>query len=86
MTRPTPGPWAVAPSSNPANGSGWRDIVSTGGEFSPAYVGEALAQDAALIAAAPGLLALVRAWALSDPFGTHADACNAAIAKAGGAL
>jgi hypothetical protein len=53
----TPGPWEVRPSSNPRNGSAWRDIVSMGQEFSCSYVGEALEQDAALIASAPALLA-----------------------------
>ena len=52
----TPGPWTVAPSSNPKNGSGWRDIHALGSEFSPAYVGEAMLYDAQLIAAAPELL------------------------------
>lgn len=48
------------PSSNPKNGTGWRDIVSTGGAFSPSYVGEALARDARLIASAPDLLAALK--------------------------
>ena len=51
----TPGPWVVRSSSNPNNGSDWRDIVSIapGHLFSPVYVGEAMEFDAALIAAAP---------------------------------
>lgn len=53
----TPGPWEVRPSSNRLNGTAWRDIVSMGTEFTGAYVGEALEQDAALIASAPDLLA-----------------------------
>jgi hypothetical protein len=40
--------------------------------------------NARLIAAAPELLALVRAWLLTDPHGTHSAACRAAIAKAEG--
>jgi hypothetical protein len=40
--------------------------------------------DAALIAATPELFALVRAWLLTDPHGTHSDACRSAIAKAKG--
>lgn len=59
-TKHTPGPWAVRESSNPKNGTAWRDIVSTGDHFSPSYVGEAMEQDASLIAAAPDLLAAVR--------------------------
>ncbi len=47
----------VAQSSNQKNGTLWRDIVSTGTELSPSYVGEALECDARLIAAAPDLLA-----------------------------
>jgi hypothetical protein len=48
-TTHTQTPWTVAPTSNKMNGSAWRDIVSTGGEFSPAYVGEAIDRDAELI-------------------------------------
>jgi hypothetical protein len=51
----TSGPWAVQKSSNPNNGSAWRDIVSIGSDFSPSYVGEALDKDAYLISAAPDL-------------------------------
>ena len=56
-TKHTPGPWDVRKSSNPKNGTAWRDIVSLGGDFGPSYVGEALDVDARLIAAAPDLLA-----------------------------
>lgn len=89
-TQHTAGPWEIRPSSNSNNGAGWRDIVSTGGEFSPAYVGEALEQDARLIAAAPDLLAALRAYVeleesaapySSSPMREHA---RAAIAKATG--
>ena len=55
----TEGPWEVRPSSNRGNGTEWRDIVSMGGEFKPSYVGEALEQDARLIAAAPELYAVL---------------------------
>ena len=55
-TKHTAGPGQVKPSSNPKNGKNWRDIVSEGAEFTPAYVGEALERDAYLIAAAPDLL------------------------------
>lgn len=52
----TPGPWVVGP--HPGNGAGteWRQILSEGGPFPGAYVGEALKEDANLMAAAPGLL------------------------------
>jgi hypothetical protein len=59
-TQHTPGPWETRPTSNPKNGTGWRDIVSTGTTYSPSYVGEALEHDAALIAAAPDLLAALK--------------------------
>jgi hypothetical protein len=58
-TKHTPGPWVVVPSSNLGNGTAWRDIVSTGTPFAPSYVGEAQAQDAELMAAAPRLLELL---------------------------
>lgn len=53
----TPGPFVVRPTSRPGNGSEWRDIVSVGVPFYPCYVGEALARDADLFAAAPDMLA-----------------------------
>lgn len=56
----TPGPWSIQPSSNPKNGTAWRDIVSTGCEFSPSYVGEALERDAHLITAAPDMLKIIK--------------------------
>ena len=84
----TQGPWIVAPSSNKGNGSDWRDIHSTGGEFSPSYVGEALVQDAQLIAAAPELLEALQLIANTDPVDAALDpqravrVAFAAIAKA----
>jgi hypothetical protein len=60
MSKHTPGPWVVATSSNKHNGSGWRDIHSTSGPFAPSYVGEALEDDARLIAAAPDMLSLLK--------------------------
>jgi len=55
-TKHTPRPWVIAPSSNPRNGTDWRDIYSNGTDYAPAYVGEALTKDADLICAAPDLL------------------------------
>jgi hypothetical protein len=88
----TQGPWIVAPSSNKGNGSDWRDIHSIGEEFSPSYVGEALEQDAQLIAAAPDLLkALERiaagqemtdAYGLADVITRYQRIAMDAIAKA----
>ena len=54
-TQHTPGPWTIRQSSNPKNGTGWRDIIVPG-EFGPMYLGEALESNARLIAAAPELL------------------------------
>ena len=81
ISAPTPGPWAVQQSSNPGNGALWRDIVSTGGAFGPSYVGEALAQDAHLIAAAPDLLA-----ALKFVLSAHGEQLDAAFAQAQAAI
>lgn len=88
--RNTPGPWEVRPSSNPKNGTAWRDIVSLGDTFAPSYVGEALEQDAALIAAAPEMIeALKQARLYLSP--AHSLPCtdlinriDAIIAKAEG--
>lgn len=85
-TKHTPGPWAVRESSNPKNGTAWRDIVSTGDHFSPSYVGEAIEQDASLIAAAPELLAALRMVIAHDGRITGADwdTIRAAVDKAEG--
>jgi hypothetical protein len=60
MSKHTPGPWEVRPSSNPKNGTLWRDIVSMGTPFTPSYVGEGLEHDAHLMAKAPELLSALR--------------------------
>lgn len=88
-TKHTPGPWEIRPSSNPKNGTAWRDIVSTGCEFSPSYVGESLEQDARLIAAAPDLLAALEAFVARAKQLNGIDTgpvaqASAAIAKATG--
>ena len=52
----TPGPWATRKSDTARPESRRVDIVSTIGEFSPAFIaGDALPADAHLIAAAPEL-------------------------------
>ena len=52
----------TAPSSNPKNGSNWRDLHQTDAHYSPCYIGEAKDQETAnLFAAAPDLLAAVKA-------------------------
>lgn len=81
----TPAPWIVAPHTNPKHGSGWREIHSTGGAFSPSYVGEALEKDAYLISAAPELLdALKSIFEGTGMTGENMDKARAAIAKAEG--
>jgi hypothetical protein len=81
----TPGPWRVIPSCRIGNGSAWRDILSDGTEFAPSYVGEALDKDAALIAAAPDLLAalqnLITAEENREKFPGFASAGNFVRAK-----
>lgn len=67
----TPGPWEVRPSSNKDNGTDWRDIVSLGTPFTPSYVGEALVQDAALIAAAPEMYAFMKRCQTDPDFEGH---------------
>lgn len=57
VSKHTPGPWRVVPTSTKGAGSKRRDVVSDGEVFSPAFVaGDVLEQDAQLIAAAPELL------------------------------
>jgi len=83
----TPGPWIVAQSSNPKNGSSWRDIHSLGTPFTPSYVGEALENDAHLIAAAPEMLEALRkieSCLAPDDQDDAALSVRAAIAKAEG--
>jgi hypothetical protein len=88
QTTHTPGPWRVAPSCRNGNGTAWRDILSDGAEFAPSYVGEALDVDAALIAAAPDLLAaLQHALERFEAIPAHRDEMgiyrqSAAIARA----
>lgn len=64
-TAHTPGPWHVGP--HPGNGAGddWRTILADTPEFGPLYIGEAIAPDARLMAAAPRLLA---ALAIAEDF------------------
>ena len=60
MKTHTPGPWLATPTTgNPHNPNSLRmDIVTTTGEWTPAFVaGDILPEDARLIAFAPDLLA-----------------------------
>lgn len=67
----TPAPWVTINQPNRPH-SRRLDIVTTSGEFSPAFVaGDATPADAALISAAPDLLATLEALAVW----THGDPC-----------
>ena len=44
----TPTPWSIAQSSNPKNGTAWRDLRAVG-DFGEMYIGEALDKDASHI-------------------------------------
>ena len=70
-TQHTPGPWRAVPTTRAGNGLAWRDIVSDGTAFAPSYVAEALDCDAALIAAAPDLLAALIAF--DDAFSHYCE-------------
>lgn len=60
-TTHTPGPWIVGPHPGNDAGDDWRTILADTPEFGPLYIGEAIAPDARLAAAAPALLAALRA-------------------------
>lgn len=94
----TQGPLTVAPHSSPTIGTDWRTILAVGvGKYEPIYVGEAREADAVLFAAAPELLAAMKAFVALCPstegMGGHAPIgafvviagqARAAIAKATG--
>jgi hypothetical protein len=83
MSKHTPGPWTTSNASPPDyiwDADGEREICRLNDDL-PTPEHQA---NADLIAAAPDLYALVRAWLLSDPHGTHSDACRAAIVKVEG--
>lgn len=85
----TPGPWTVGPHPGNGAGSAWRTILSQGGAFPGAYVGEALERDAHLMAAAPELLESLRnllGWheGIGNTGGKFIEGARAAIAKAEG--
>jgi len=64
MKTHTPGPWIESPTTgNPHNPNSLRmDIVTTTGEWTPAFIaGDILPEDARLIASAPELLEIIRA-------------------------
>jgi hypothetical protein len=90
-TTHTPGPWIVCVHPGDKSRTAWRQVLSTGGAFSPAFVCSALDVDAQLIAAAPDLLAALKCAlgyigenATDDSIEAMAarDVARAAIAKA----
>jgi hypothetical protein len=58
-TGATPGPWRVCETPSSNCGTDWRDVVTDALPFAPSFVCAALANDAALIARAPDLIAEV---------------------------
>lgn len=45
----TPTPWTIGPTSNPHNGTDWRDLLAKNYNGDDMYIGEALKHDAAFI-------------------------------------
>lgn len=88
MKTHTPGPWIVTPTTcgNPRKPYGLRmDVVTTSGEWNPAFVaGDILPEDARLIAAAPDLLAALERLAHPMADDEDLDYARAIIAKAKG--
>jgi hypothetical protein len=83
----TPSPWLTRKPESSRPESARLDIVTDAGEFSPSFVaGDALPQDARLIAAAPELFDALQA--IVDAFGDQnsllIDQCKAALRKAKG--
>ena len=89
MKSHTTGPWLATPTTgNPRNPDSLRmDIVTTTGEWNPAFVaGDILPEDARLIASAPDLLSALQR--LAHPMADDEDLnyALAIIAKAKGQL
>jgi hypothetical protein len=71
MKQHTPAPWGILKSEQSRPDSRRVDIVSTLGEFAPSFIaGDALPEDARLIAAAPDLLSALNL--LLDKLHAHA--------------
>ena len=87
MKTHTPGPWIVTPTTgNPSKPYTVRmDVVTTTGEWNPAFVaGDILPEDARLIASAPDLLAALERLAHPMADDEDLDYARAIIAKAKG--
>ena len=83
----TPGPWIETPTTgNPSKPYTVRmDVVTTSGEWNPAFVaGDILPADARLIAAAPDLLAALERLAHPMADDEDLDYAREVIAKAKG--
>ena len=83
----TPGPWIVTPTTgNPSKPYTVRmDVVTTSGEWNPAFVaGDMLPADAHLIAAAPDLLAALERLAHPMADDDDLDYAREVIARAKG--
>ncbi len=50
-TPPSPQPWGIGNHPGKGWGTDWRELVTTGGEFSPAFVGILQHKDAAFVIA-----------------------------------
>ena len=87
MKTHTPGPWIESPTSGNARKpySLRMDIVTTSGEWNPAFVaGDILPEDARLIASAPDLLSALERLAHPMADDDDLDYARAIIAKAKG--
>ena len=87
MKTHTPGPWFATPTTgNPHNPNSLRmDIVTTSGEWNPAFIaGDILPEDARLIASAPDLLSALERLAHPMADDDDLDFARAIIAKAKG--
>ena len=60
MNTHTPGPWTVGGHPRDNSGTDWREILAPS-DFGPQYLGQALKENAKLMAAAPELLAALEA-------------------------
>ena len=83
----TPGPWIAIPTTAISRNANTvrMDVVTTSGEWNPAFVaGDILPSDAHLIAAAPDLLAALERLAHPMADDEDLDYARAIIAKAKG--
>ena len=87
MKTHTPGPWIAIPTTAISRNANTvrMDVVTTSGEWNPAFVaGDILPEDAHLIAAAPDLLAALERLAHPMADDDDLDYARAIIAKSKG--